>query len=129
MGDHITEADIRLFTTLVRFDAVYYSHFKCGRQTITSMPNLWGYARDLFQTPSFGDTVDFQQIKEHYYIVHKDINPTGIVPAGPNLSGWMSEHGREKLGGSPFDADAGATAPGEVRASERVAAGHNPMYA
>lgn len=129
MGDHITEADIRLFTTLVRFDAVYYSHFKCGRQTITSMLNLWGYARDLFQTPGFGDTVDFQQIKEHYYIVHEDINPTGIVPAGPDLSGWMSEHGREMLGGSPFDADAGATAPGEVRASERVAAGHNPMYA
>ncbi len=128
MGDHITEADVRLFTTLVRFDAVYYSHFKCNRQTIASMPNLWGYARDLFQTPGFGDTVDFQQIKEHYYIVHEDINPTGIVPAGPDLSGWLSEHGREKLGGSPFDADAGATAPGEVRASERVETGHNPMY-
>lgn len=128
MGDHITEADVRLFTTLVRFDAVYYSHFKCNRQTIASMPNLWGYARDLFQTPGFGDTVDFQQIKEHYYIVHEDINPTGIVPAGPDLSGWLSEHGREKLGGSPFDADAGATAPGEARASERVETGHNPMY-
>lgn len=126
MGDHITEADIRLFTTLVRFDAVYYGHFKCGRQTLASMPNLWGYARDLFQTPGFGDTVDFQQIKEHYYIVHEDINPTQIVPADPDLSGWLTDHGREALGGSPF-AD-GATAPAEVRDSERVTAGHNPLY-
>lgn len=101
MGDHITEADVRLFTTLVRFDAVYYSHFKCNRQTLTSMPNLWGYARDLFQTPGFGDTVDFQQIKEHYFIVHEDINPTGIVPAYPDLAYWLTPHGREALGGSP----------------------------
>ncbi|MBM7052157.1 glutathione S-transferase family protein [Rothia sp. ZJ1223] len=128
MGDHITEADVRLFTTLVRFDAVYYSHFKCSRQPLSSMPNLWGYARDLFQTPGFGDTVDFQHIKEHYFIVHEDINPTGIVPVGPDLSGWLTEHGREALGGSPFNADAGATAPNEVRASERVEAEHNPLY-
>lgn len=128
MGDHITEADVRLFTTLVRFDAVYYGHFKCGRQTLASMPNLWGYARDLFQTPGFGDTVDFQQIKEHYYIVHEDINPTQIVPAGPDLSGWLSKHGREALGGSPFDEAAGATAPTPVRENERVTAGHNPLY-
>lgn len=129
MGDHITEADVRLFTTLVRFDAVYYAHFKCGRQTIASMPNLWGYARDLFQTPGFGDTVDFTQIKEHYYIVHEDINPTKIVPLGPDTSGWLTPHGRESLGGSPFDTAAGATAPGEVRDSERVTKGHNPLYA
>lgn len=122
------EADIRLFTTLVRFDAVYYSHFKCSRQTLASMPNLWGYARDLFQTPGFGDTVDFQQIKEHYFIVHEDINPTGIVPVGPDLSGWLTEHGREKLGGSPFNEAAGAIAPEPVRASERVTAAHNPLY-
>lgn len=128
MGDHITEADVRLFATLVRFDAVYYSHFKCNRQTLASMPNLWGYARDLFQTPGFGDTVDFQQIKEHYFIVHEDINPTGIVPAGPDLSGWLTPHGREALGGSPFDTDAGATAPAPVREDERVASGHNPLY-
>ena len=128
MGDHITEADIRLFTTLVRFDAVYYSHFKCNRQTLASMPNLWGYARDLFQTPGFGDTVDFQQIKEHYFIVHHDINPTQIVPAGPDLSGWLSAHGREALGGSPFNQAAGATAPGPVAEGERPRAGHNPLY-
>ena len=85
MGDHITEADIRLFTTLVRFDAVYHGHFKANRQKLSEMPVLWDYARDLFQTPGFGDTVDFDQIKAHYYQVHRDINPTGIVPVGPEL--------------------------------------------
>lgn len=128
MGDHITEADIRLFTTLVRFDAVYYSHFKCNRQTLASMPNLWGYARDLFQTPGFGDTVDFQQIKEHYFIVHEDINPTQVVPLGPDTSGWLTPHGREALGGSPFNSAAGASAPAPVRPEERVTPGHNPLY-
>jgi putative glutathione S-transferase len=102
MGESITEADVRLFTTLVRFDAVYHGHFKCNRQTLASMPALWGYARDLFQTPGFGDTVDFQQIKAHYYEVHRDLNPLGIVPAGPDLSGWLTEHHREDLGGRPF---------------------------
>lgn len=122
MGDHITEADIRLFTTLVRFDPVYHGHFKANRNKLTEMPALWGYARDLFQTPGFGDTVDFQQIKEHYYIVHKDVNPTGIVPKGPDLDNWLSDHGREALGGSPFGestvAGVPATAPGPVRADE-----------
>ncbi len=94
MGDAITEADVRLFTTLVRFDAVYHGHFKCNRNKLTEMPVLWAYARDLFQTPGFGDTVDFGQIKEHYYVVHKDVNPTGIVPLGPDLSGWETPHGR-----------------------------------
>src|SRR5699024_4177406 len=69
MGETITEADVRLFTTLVRFDAVYFGHFKCNRQPLTAFENLWGYARDLYQTPGFGDTVDFAQIKQHYYIV------------------------------------------------------------
>ena len=101
-GDTITEADVRLFTTLVRFDAVYHGHFKCNRNKLSEMPVLWAYARDLFQTPGFGDTIDFVDIKKHYYIVHKDINPTGIVPAGPDLSGWLTEHGRDKLGGRPF---------------------------
>ena len=63
---------------------------------------LWAYARDLFQTPGFGDTIDFDHIKRHYYEVHRDINPTGIVPAGPDLAGWMEPHGREALGGRPF---------------------------
>lgn len=117
VGDHITEADIRLFTTLVRFDAVYHGHFKCNRNKLDELPALWAYARDLFQTPGFGDTVDFGQIKTHYYVVHRDINPTGIVPKGPDLSGWLSPHGRESLGGRPFG---DGTPPGSVRPGEAV---------
>ncbi|QUH01166.1 glutathione S-transferase C-terminal domain-containing protein [Saccharopolyspora erythraea] len=102
VGDSITEADIRLFTTLVRFDAAYHGHFKCNRHKLTELPVLWAYARDLFQTPGFGDTVDFDHIKRHYYRTHPGINPNGLVPAGPDLSGWHTGHGREALGGSPF---------------------------
>lgn len=80
VGDTITEADIRLFTTLARFDAVYHGHFKCNRHKLTEMPVLWAYARDLFQTPGFGDAIDFDHIKRHYYLVHRDINPTCGVP-------------------------------------------------
>ena len=94
MGETITEADIRLFTTLARFDAVYHGHFKCNRQKLTELPNLWGYARDLFQTPGFGDNTDFDQIKQHYYVVHTDVNPTGIVPKGPDPAAWLTPHGR-----------------------------------
>ncbi|WP_340539064.1 glutathione S-transferase family protein [Nocardioides sp. GXZ039] len=100
MGDSITEADVRLFTTLARFDAVYHGHFKCNRQRLTDMPNLWAYARDLYQTPGFGETIDFDQIKQHYYVVHRDINPSGIVPLGPDPAGWLEPHGREALAGS-----------------------------
>ncbi len=102
VGETITEADVRLFTTLVRFDAVYHGHFKCNRSKLSEMPVLWAYARDLFQTPGFGDTIDFEQIKQHYYRVHRDINPTGVVPLGPEVSGWSTPHGRESLGGRPF---------------------------
>lgn len=102
IGDSITEADVRLFPTLARFDAVYHGHFKANRSKLTEMPVLWAYARDLFQTPGFGDTIDFDQIKEHYYVMHKDVNPTQIVPKGPDNSGWTTPHGREALGGSPF---------------------------
>ena len=109
VGDHITEADIRLFTTLVRFDPVYHGHFKCNRQKLSEMPVLWAYARDLFQTPGFGDTVDFDHIKAHYYRVHRDINPTGIVPLGPDLPGGLEPHGRDELPGTPFGE---GTAPG-----------------
>ena len=123
VGDHITLADVRLFMTLVRFDPVYHGHFKCNRNKISEMPAVWAYARDLFQTPGFGDTVDFAHLKEHYYAVHTDINPTGIVPKGPALAGWMSEHGREALGGSPFG-DGGA--PGAIAEHERVDPAHNP---
>jgi len=88
MGDAVTEADVRLFTTLVRFDAVYHGHFKCNRNKITEMPALWRYARELFALPGFGETVDFDQIKRHYYVTHPTINPTGIVPVGPDASVW-----------------------------------------
>jgi putative glutathione S-transferase len=118
MGDSITEADVRLFTTLARFDAVYHGHFKCNRSKLSEMPVLWAYARDLFQTPGFGDTTDFAQVKRHYYVVHHDINPTGIVPAGPDLSGWLGAHGREALGGRPFG---DGTPPGPVPDDEVVA--------
>lgn len=124
VGDTITEADVRLFTTLARFDAVYHGHFKCNRQKLTEMPALWGYARDLFQTPGFGDTIDFVQIKQHYYIVHSDINPTGVVPQGPDLSGWLTAHNREALGGRPFG---DGTTPGPVSPAEQVAPGHGPI--
>ena len=102
MGGTITEADVRLFTTLARFDAVYHGHFKCNRNKLTEMPVLWAYARDLFQTPGFGDTIDFDQIKKHYYVVHTNVNPTQIVPKGPDPTGWFSSHGREELGGRAF---------------------------
>ncbi len=94
VGDQLTEADVRLFTTLVRFDAVYHGHFKTNRNTLTEMPALWAYARDLFQTPGFGETVDFDQIKRHYYVVHSGLNPTQVVPQGPDLAGWTTPHGR-----------------------------------
>lgn len=123
MGEQITEADVRLFTTLVRFDAVYHGHFKCNRNRLTEMPALWGYARDLFQTPGFGDTVSFTQIKDHYYLVHRHINPTGIVPRGPELSGWGTDHGRDSLAGEPFGED---TAPSAPPASERISPAENP---
>ena len=93
VGDSITEADIRLFTTLVRFDAVYHGHFKCNRDKLADMPVLWAYARDLFQTPGFGDTVDFDHIKRHYYYTHDAINPNRIVPKGP-VTDWAAPHGR-----------------------------------
>ncbi len=94
MGDAITEADIRLFTTLARFDAVYHGHFKCNRNKLSEMPALWGYARELFQTPGFGETIDFDQVKAHYYVVHTDVNPSGIVPKGPDPAAWLTPHGR-----------------------------------
>ena len=112
MGDTITEADVRLYTTLARFDAVYHGHFKCNRSKLSEMPVLWAYARDLFQTPGFGTNTDFDHIKRHYYVVHTDINPTGVVPAGPDVSGWTTPHGRADLGGRPFG---DGTAPGTVR--------------
>lgn len=102
MGETVTEADIRLFPTLVRFDAVYHGHFKCNVRKLSEYPALWAYARDLFQTPGFGDTVHFDHIRVHYYVAQSAINPTRIVAAGPDPAGWLSAHHREQLGGSPF---------------------------
>ncbi len=124
VGDTITEADVRLFTTLARFDPVYHGHFKCNRAKLSEMPVLWAYARDLFQTPGFGDTTDFVQIKQHYYVVHEDINPTRIVPKGPDLANWLEPHGRETLGGRPFG---DGTPPGPPSPQETVPADHTPL--
>ena len=123
VGDTITEADVRLFTTLARFDPVYHGHFKCNRSKLSEMPVLWAYARDLWTTPGFGDTTDVVDIKRHYYEVHRDINPTGVVPQGPELMGWLEPHGREALGGSPFG---DGTPPGPPPEGERVPVAHNP---
>jgi putative glutathione S-transferase len=109
VGDSITEADVRLWPTLVRFDAVYHGHFKCNIRKLSEYPALWGYTRDLFQTPGFGDTVHFDDIRRHYYHVHHMINPTRIVARGPDPAGFLGAHGREQLGGSPFGT---GTAPG-----------------
>ena len=121
VGDTITEADVRLFTTLVRFDPVYHGHFKCNRHKLVELPVVWAYARDLFQTPGFGDTIDFVHIKSHYYEVHRDVNPTGVVPKGPDLAGWLTPHGREDLGGRPFGE---GSPPGPPVASEVVPETH-----
>jgi putative glutathione S-transferase len=125
VGDTITEADIRLWTTLVRFDAVYHNHFKCNRNKLTEMPALWGYARDLFQTPGFGDTIDFGQIKAHYYGVHRQINPTGIEPIGPDPAGWTTGHGRAALGCLAFG---DGTPPPPAPRDELPDPGTNPLW-
>jgi putative glutathione S-transferase len=96
LGDRLTEADIRLFTTLVRFDAVYHGHFKCNLRRIADYPALFPYLRDLFQSPGFGETCDFAHMKRHYYESHPSINPTGIVPLGP-IQDLAAPHGREAL--------------------------------
>ena len=96
-GARLTEADWRLFTTLVRFDAVYHGHFKCNLQRLSDFPSLWGYTRELYQIPGVAATVDMRQIKEHYYRSHARINPTGIVPLGPTID-FGAPHGRELPG-------------------------------
>jgi len=98
LGAQLCEADVRLYPTLARFDAVYYIHFKCNLHRLVDYPHLWAYARDLFQRPGFGDTTDFDQIKRHYYQTQDWINPSRIVPKGPYVS-WLAPHGRERLAG------------------------------
>ncbi|WP_339947034.1 glutathione S-transferase family protein [uncultured Albimonas sp.] len=96
MGERITEADWRLYTTLARFDAVYFGHFKCNIRRLCDMPALWGYARELYQRPEARSTTDFAHIKRHYHYSHESINPHRIVPLGPELD-WDAPHGRERL--------------------------------
>jgi len=96
VGDQITEADWRLFTTLVRFDAVYYNHFKTNKKRLMDYPNLWGYTRELYQVPGVADTVHMDHIKYHYFASHRSINPSGIVPKGPVID-FMQRHGRETI--------------------------------
>jgi len=95
-GERLTEADWRLFTTLVRFDPVYVRHFKCNLYCLREYPNLWGYTRELYQVPGIADTVDFDHIKRHYHKSHPTINPTRIVPIGPELD-FDRPHGRDPL--------------------------------
>lgn len=97
VGDKITEADIRLFTTLIRFDAVYYSHFKCNQRRIADYPHLYNYMKSIYQLGGVKETCHFDHIKQHYYLSHKWINPTGIVPAGPDLEDLDTSHNRCKV--------------------------------
>jgi putative glutathione S-transferase len=99
IGAQITEADWRLFTTLVRFDTVYYFHFKCNLRRIVDYENLWRYLRDLYQHPGIAATVDLEFCKQHYFRSHESVNPTRIVPIGPDLD-FTSPHRREQLGNS-----------------------------
>jgi glutathionyl-hydroquinone reductase len=92
-GDRVTEADWRLFTTLVRFDAVYYLHFKCNLRRIADHPHIWPYARELYQWPGIAETVNLDHIKRHYYCTHQSIDPKRIVPKGPAID-WTEPHGR-----------------------------------
>ncbi|MDX2505809.1 MAG: glutathione S-transferase C-terminal domain-containing protein, partial [Gammaproteobacteria bacterium] len=96
VGKQITEADWRLFTTLVRFDAVYYNHFKTNKKRLMDYPNLWAYTRELYQVPGVVETVNMDHIKYHYFASHRSINPTGIVPKGPEIN-FMLAHGRESI--------------------------------
>lgn len=102
IGNRLTEADIRLFPTLIRFDAVYHGHFKCNLKRLVDYPQLWAYTRDLYQTLGIAETVDLEHAKRHYYESHTSINPTGIVPAGPILD-LDAPHGRLGQGAAPGD--------------------------
>jgi len=97
VGKHFTEADIRLFTTLVRFDPVYHGHFKCNKKKLIEYPNISQYLRDIYQTLGIGQTVNLTHIKDHYYMSHKHVNPTGIVPLGPEPYDLSLPHNRDKL--------------------------------
>ncbi len=95
-GERLTEADWRLFTTLVRFDSVYHGHFKCNKARLVDYPNLWSYTRRLYQIPGIAETVNMDHIKSHYYASHRTVNPTGIVPGGPELD-FTAAHDRDRF--------------------------------
>ena len=95
-GDRLTEADWRLFTTLLRFDPVYHGHFKCNLRRLVDYANLWGFTRELYQVPGVAETVDIEHIKRHYYASQLDVNPTGVVPTGPDID-FSAPHDRERF--------------------------------
>ncbi len=96
LGGRLTEADVRLFTTLLRFDPVYHGHFKCNRRRLADYPNLWGHTREIYQVPGVAATVNLHHIKQHYYGSHESVNPTGIVPKGPDID-YAAPHGRDAI--------------------------------
>jgi putative glutathione S-transferase len=100
VGDVLTEADLAMFATLVRFDHVYHTHFKCNRQAIHEYPNLWNYTKELYQLPGLAGTVNVEHIVNHYYQSHRDVNPSGLVPAGPDVD-FSAPHDRDRLPGGP----------------------------
>ena len=100
LGDRLTLADLRLFPTLARFDAVYHTHFKCNVRRLVDYRNLWGYARDIYQTAGVAETVNLEHIKAHYYRSHDQVNPTGFVPVGPDID-FEAPHDRDELAGRP----------------------------
>ena len=100
VGDRLTEADIAMYTTLVRFDEVYHTHFMCNHKLVREYDNLWPYLRDLYTTPGFGETTEMDHIKEHYYTTHPDVSPKRIVPMGPDPD-FEAPHDRDELSGGP----------------------------
>jgi putative glutathione S-transferase len=111
-GDRLTEADVCMFTTLVRFDNVYHTHFKCNRQFIREYDHLWPYLRELYQLPGVAETVDMGQITEHYYTTHTDVNPKKLIATGPELD-FGAAHDRDRLGGGPPAALSAGGAPAD----------------
>ncbi|GAB6862781.1 glutathione S-transferase family protein [Haloplanus litoreus] len=102
-GDQLTEADLAMFATLVRFDHVYHTHFKCNRRAVHEYDNLWGYTKDLYTTPGIGRTVNMDHIVRHYYVSHGDVNPKRLVPTGPDID-FTEGHDRDRLPGGPPEA-------------------------
>ena len=99
-GDRLTEADVAMYTTLVRFDEVYHTHFRCNRRRVSDYPNLRGYTRELYQLPGVAETVNMDHIREHYYTTHPEVTPSRIIAIGPDLN-FEAGHDRDELPGGP----------------------------